>query len=148
MMITITAVDWVTDLGMVIVNHSGGLVAMLMVWERHCVVFTVTLISLSVGDEGVRNGFGSIAIGGLSTSNDAALVWGEVIHIGIRNLAYRSTHDAFDSLEILKKSDGIVVFIPGVTIFTAITTIIRRNFSNCTSVWILVRVLSTILVDL
>ena len=97
-MIAIAVIDWVTDLGMIIVNHCGSLVAMLMAWERHCVVFTVTLICLSVGDEGIRNGLGSIAIGGLSTSNDAAFIWGEVIHIGVRNLAYRSTHDAFDTL--------------------------------------------------
>ena len=146
-MMTMTAIDWVADLGVVIVNHSSSLVAVLMIWERHRVVSAVTIVSLSVGDEGVWNGLGSVAVGDLRASNDATLVGGEIIYIGIRSLADGAAHNAFDTLKILEKSDGFIVFIPRITILTAIACIIRGDWSDCTSVGILVWVLSSILVD-
>ena len=87
---------------MVVIDHSGSLVAMLVVRKRNSVVGTVTVIGGSVGDKGIRNGLRSIAIGdGCAGDNAAIIVISSVCTIiGKTN---RSAHDAFNTFEILEK---------------------------------------------
>jgi hypothetical protein len=75
---------------------------MLVVWKRDGVVSTVTVIGSSVRDKGIRDGLRSIAIGDGCAGDNAAI---KVVCLvcRIRCNTNRSTHDAFNTFEILEK---------------------------------------------